>query len=337
MDTKILMCGPFPAPVGGVSVHVSRLCRRLSDLGFEVSRCDESPNKKDGIFNIRSLDFVRYLARVRACDIVHVHSSVHMFRLTHIISCVVLNKPVVVTVHSWRAGPLLTTIWRLLFRLPAVEVIYVSEAIRNRIQLPGSVIPAYVPPDIEHEEELPEILIRWIRSARQQKNHIAVSNAYKLVAYNTDDLYGLDLCIDAVSKVEHLAFVFVIANPECATEQIDTYRRRIEILGISGRFLIYEGSVSFTRLLQISDISVRATNTDGDALSVRESLHLSCKTVASDCCPRPHGVMSFQSRNSDDLARKLERCLHPKTVNPRPYESEDYVGEILKEYRSAMY
>ncbi len=336
MDKTVLLCGPFPKPIGGISVHIERLSHFLNENSYKVIYCDESPAIKRGAFNIRSVNIFQYIKLVSSTKIIHIHSAIHLFRFIHIVFAYVFNKPTVVTLHSWRSGKVTTTIWRFLLKTFPLELIFVSEAIKERFRLPGRVCPAYINPDLNLEDELPEELLIWINKAKTKYQYFAVSNAYRLVRNNNEDLYGLDLCIDAAKNLNNLFFVFVIANPECAKEKIKMYRKEIDQAGMDDRFLIHEGSLSFIKLLEIADISVRATNTDGDALSVRESLYFGCKTIASDASVRPNGVIKFANRRSDDLANKLLFIINDNSIDSGKYLTKDCTTEIVELYESVL-
>ena len=50
---KLLIIGPFPPPIGGVSIHLDRLYNYLTDF-FEIRVIDESKIKKKKMFNLYS-------------------------------------------------------------------------------------------------------------------------------------------------------------------------------------------------------------------------------------------------------------------------------------------
>ncbi len=121
----------------------------------------------------------------------------------------------------------------------------------------------------------------------------------------------------------------------CSKNTINSYRDDISKAGMCNRFLIYEGSISFVRLLELADISVRATNTDGDAISVRESLFMNCRTIASDASSRPAGVILFANRNPDDLTEKLmyEYMKCSKTSNVRStLDCTTHISQIYRKF-----
>ncbi|MEI2749894.1 MAG: hypothetical protein V9E88_14180 [Ferruginibacter sp.] len=58
-----------------------------------------------------------------------------------------------------------------------------------------------------------------------------------------------------------------------------------------------------------ADIVLRPTNTDGDALTIREAIYLNKKIVASDVVERPEGTILFKTRDTNDLEIKIEAAI----------------------------
>jgi glycosyltransferase involved in cell wall biosynthesis len=305
---KILICGPIAPPVGGVSIHIERLTRNLRPLGYEFTLCDESRYMKPGIFNLRYLDFVEYIKLCMAADIVHIHSGPNLLRLFHLICARLLFRKAVITIHSWPVGSAGNSILAAVFGILSHRVIYVSEEIREQFYCKGQVLPAFIPPAKADEPVLPVEIEKWVKDNRAAGKKIVCSNAFRLETHNNSDLYGLDLCIEAIGDPQvhsRSAMVFVISDPDTHKERIAKYKRIIEERKLKDSIFLWQGFVSFTNLLDICDISVRATSTDGDSLSVRESLYLNKTTIASDVVKRPEGVILFTNRDAGSLIQAL--------------------------------
>jgi glycogen synthase len=92
-------------------------------------------------------------------------------------------------------------------------------------------------------------------------------------------------------------------------------RPLIEELALTGRAVCL-GEVSHDRclaLLRASDVTVRSTFVDGDAITVREALAFGVPVVASDTDYRPAGVTLFRRGDVSDLAAKLRQVLAERT------------------------
>lgn len=339
----VLLCGPVPAPVGGVSIHIQRLASRLQQRGYCALLCDESPTAKPGVFFLRSLRVGDYLRLIHQADLVHVHSSIHLFRLLHLLSAWLLRRPIVVTLHSWRSGRITTRFWQRLFRLTGARMIYVNPIISAAFDDRGLVCPAYIDADLQQEPALPVEIGDWIEQQKGRGNRLVVANAYRLTDHDGVDLYGLDLCIEAlrILRGEKLtvALLFVVANPGGGTGKLFRFNKLLAEYGLQDYCLIHPGSLSFVRLLRVADVSVRATNTDGDALSVRESLASDCITIASDAVARPPGTRLFATRNARELAKVIEAGLAAASTPDGDQEAikSDCVEQIDELYRRAIY
>ncbi|WP_339477463.1 hypothetical protein [Pseudomonas sp. RL_5y_Pfl2_69] len=331
---KVLICGPFPEPIGGISIHIQRLTHLVKQAGLNPKICDESSTTKPGIFNIRSLNLLTYLKLVYQAEIIHIHSSVGVFRLTHLISAFILRKKIIVTIHSWRKGCIASWLWSKTLNLLSTKVILVSEDIATRIRLPKLkqiFFPAFIP-SIASPEELPAGILHFINNAIKNRKKIISSNAFRIVNHNNQELYGLDLCIDAFSDIEiskSAVLIFSISDPSVNIEKIENYQKTINDRNLSSVIYIQLGAINFYSLLSISDISIRATNTDGDALSVRESLFLNKPCIASDCTKRPEGVLLFENRSATSLAKIISNQLR----TPAPViEQNDNASKIENFY-----
>jgi hypothetical protein len=96
----------------------------------------------------------------------------------------------------------------------------------------------------------------------------------------------------------------------------DIFTRSAELikkLKLTDNFLLIHQELSFIKVMEYSDIIVRATNTDGDSLTVREALFLGKRVIASDIVKRPTGIVLFQNRNMNDLESKLLMLLSTKS------------------------
>ncbi len=334
------MCGPWPAPVGGVSVHIQRLSQRLEERGLRVAICDESPDRKQDHFFLRSFNLRRYIRLVRQADLLHIHSSVHWFRLLHLFSAVLFGKPAVITFHSWRAGGMTTRLWRLLLRATGSELVFVSEEIAQQLALPGLVAPAYVQGVAASEPPLPQTVVSWIEQQACAGRLLLVSNAYRLNDHAGADLYGLDHCLALIQSLRDqgvaAALLFVVANPEGGEEKLTSAEAFINNHALADHCLIHRGALSYVRLLQRADIALRTTNTDGDALSVRESLAAGCITIASDVTRRPAGVRLFGTRDEADLLRVVTVAIKDLAAGRgecKPVADEDCVAALALLYQ----
>ncbi len=169
------------------------------------------------------------------------------------------------------------------------------------------------------------------------------ANAYKLRFYNGEDLYGFDLCIKLTSELKAAGYApaLIFSLPDVGEEGYFAEKmQEISDLKLNDNILVLKGPHSFIPILSSSDIFIRPTNTDGDSISIRESLALNKPTVSSDIVQRPKGVVIFRNRDSADLLAKIvELCeglskeergfQQDNTSTKSDYANDDAVKEII--------
>lgn len=310
--SKILLIGPLPPPVGGVSIHIKRLSR-LIDNDYNIDYVDESHIIKENYFNLRTLKLPEYLNKVRKSDLLYIHSGKRQLAIFHVLIGRLFGKRVIMTLHGYPyANRKLINFVDSVFYSMADKIIVVNSFILDRVRLPENkciVKWAFVPPIMEDEPQLPDYLSEWIAKRKNLGDVILSANAYQLKYFNNEDLYGLDMCIEAagrlVKKGYKVSFVYLVSSLEKNRELYQKYLRRINESNFRDHFLLLNDTISFVRLITYSDIILRPTNTDGDALTIREAIHLGKLVVASDIIPRPAGTILFRTRDHNDFEHKL--------------------------------
>ena len=310
---KVLIIGPCPPPYGGVSVHILRL-NNLLQKQFDFDFIDESPVKKNEYFNIRSLKISVYLKKVYNADILYIHSGSMILRVLHLVIGKVFSRKIILALHGFTSAPpkFIFYIKGLIYRL-ANSIIVVNDNIKKRLYLPEKKCitkEAFIPPVLKEEPQLPENILEFLFKNKHDGNVVICANAFRLETYRNQDLYGLDMCIEAahrlLKKKLSFVFIFIVSSIDDKTDVYFKMEKLIKELNLCNRFLLRNEKLSFVKLMEQSDIIVRPTNTDGDSLTIREGLFLNKKVLASDVVERPEGVVLFENRNINDLEMKLE-------------------------------
>jgi glycosyltransferase involved in cell wall biosynthesis len=335
---KILLIGPLPPPKGGVSIHLDRLSKLLEN-DYDIEFIDESHLIKKKYFNLRSFNLARYFKIVKSVDLIHINSGTSLLRIFHIIIGTLLFKKIILTIHAYptRKNFFLRYIDRIFFSLPDL-VIVVNPDIFARVSLPArkSIIKeAFIPPIMEMEPDLPDKVIAWINNRKSVNRIIICANAYRLEIFNDQDLYGLDMCIEAanylINNGYHVSFIFNVSTLEKYEERYDRFTLDIENYNLQDNFLLINENLSFVNLISSSDIVLRPTNTDGDALTIREALYLGKPIIASDVVVRPLGTVLFKSRNADDLVDKIISVVNSYSKTDHQM-NKDFENDFKKEY-----
>ncbi len=317
-------------------MHISRLRHILEANGYDVDYLDDSSIVKDDVENIRRLNFLNIFNAIKRCDTIHIHSSIDILRICYLLAAKTMRKRSVVTIHSWRGKSSFNQLVQKVALRTANEIVCVNDDIRRDLKLKNIVVRhAFIPPDILNQPALPNKVEQWLQNKVDTRKEIISSNAFRLNKYNGEDLYGLDMIIELAAfliNIEKLnvAFVFCVASVNESTEEAyQGFSKLIDQYGLKEHFLLLRiENLSFIRILSNSTLTIRATNTDGDALSVRESLHLGVPVIASDCVERPSGAIIFETRNqaalNNTVLQALENLSNNSDIADSNLLSEDF-------------
>ncbi len=319
---KLLIIGPYPPPFGGVSIHIKRLIALLGD-NMEILKIDESFHKKSTTFNLRYFNFFRYFQLVLKANIIHIHSGHYFLRFIHFCTSKILQKKLIITVHAYeeKGKTFIEKYIDLFIFKHSTLVIFVSEEISQIFNLKNSLIKnAFLPPQLYEEDLLPLEINNWIIDKKKKGYYICCANASRLDMCNNEDLYGLDLSINAAKKCREqnlkIAFVFIVSDTT-GILNIGLYEDRIQKYDLTNLFFLHKFSISFIKLIEQADIVLRPTNTDGDAITVREGLFLGKKVIASDVVKRPPGTYIFKNRDLNSLTGVLHEVENELKNNSR--------------------
>ncbi len=314
METYFLI-GPKPPPLGGISVYVDRFSRRLRDQGVGVRVVD--PGK---LSTARRLAFAARIATNPRPATYHING----FQLSIVLALVLRPFPgrIIFHDHSGRYVEGLSRFRRLALRLlfcRVDECILVNDHIvdiykRNGLALPSQVKveSAFLPPPPEDESVIWQSYSSEVRQFVETRHPLIIANAFRITFYQGIDLYGLDMCVDLVTRLvsdyANVGLLFALADIG-DREYYQLMNHRIEALGVRSHILFMTGQRELWPLFKKATVMVRPTCVDGSPVSVCEALYLGCPAVASDVCKRADGAVIFRSRDLDDFVSQVRRAL----------------------------
>jgi glycosyltransferase involved in cell wall biosynthesis len=313
---KIINVGVYPPPYGGVSNHLKRLLEYLQTERKDCLLIDLSREKKrqKGVINHSWLDTIVFLLRITK-SIVHFHNFSSKNTLLYFL--ISLRHSTVLSFHnerslkklSSRKNPLRYFVTFFLNRIDYIVVDNLSckqlaeKIIWNKTKI--KLIPEFIPPT-----SIPPLRNELILEMRNKYKYLISSNAFQISFYKNQDLYGLDIVVELLNKLVHLneldvGIVFLLPN----IGNVDYFKminRKIKELNLTNRFLfVTEPIEEASSLWKVSDLVIRATNTDGNSLTILEALSLDIPVLASDCVERPEGAILFKNRDVEDMCRKV--------------------------------
>ena len=190
---------------------------------------------------------------------------------------------------------------------------------KRNIKIPNEIIiePAFLPPPEGEENKILETYPKGLFNFIDEHSHVVTANAFQISFHQGIDLYGLDMCIELTAKLKkdypNIGFIFALANEKANENYLNKMKIKIKELEIDQNFYFLTGQKELWPLFKKSDLMIRPTTTDGDALSIREAMYLGCSSIASDVSNRPKGTIVFKSRDLEDLYIKAKEVLDAKS------------------------
>lgn len=339
MKDRVALIGVYPPPIGGISIHIKRLSDYLDRIGVNYTIYDNTLADKDKPYvytgSIEKWSLKYFFTAQES--VIHCHFL--RWQVRFLLALLKLRgKRVVFTFHSFRQEESLGLAKKWMIRITGMLgdcFICGTQKIADDLVAVGipqkkvKVIGGYIPPLATTDPPLPPSVERFIADA----SPLLVANGVIGNYFAGNDLYGADLCVDLVAKLveeyPRLKFVF------CITHTVDEdYRaeleRKIVDYGITDNFLFVEEKMEFYPLVKKSDLLIRPTNSDGDAISVREALLFGVPVIGSDVAVRPFPAHTFKNRDLADLLKKTKEVL--QLERPEPVESPNFAVDVVKTY-----
>jgi len=278
---KILIVGKIPPPIGGVRIHVARLWAYFSNFeGYSL-------------LNLNELLTAKGLYSILIHKTIHLHTSNVYARLFFAVLGFVLRKNIIITYHGnlSRYTWLKNRIDYLSVRLCKIPIVInmSSYILAIKMNSKARLVSAFIPP--QHTTQLPAAVHKAITELGL-KYKIYCTNAFNVTFDKyKKEIYGIG---------ELLRCFYLLADCKLIiSDPTGKYREFIEFNYPELTDIPYWICIEhdFYEVLKLSDGFIRNTTTDGDSLSVRESIYLNIPAFATDVVDRPPGTLVYHDLN----------------------------------------
>lgn len=312
----IVQVGAYPKPIGGISVYIKRMKEYMDLLNIPNEVWDVSGIKKSetNVINMK-LKYVpiKFLFQ-KNIDLIHynicgVKSKNYIGLFNRLFF---ENRKKMLTIHGECKDLFEKNNKMLVNSLNSFNAIICVKSgdkdylIKQGVTCKIYEIPAFIKP-IEQEENIQ--IPKYITDFIKKQNFIITANASSLRFYNNEDLYGIDMCVWLLNrlkdKYKNKKIGFIFCLPEIGDcEYFTKIKEELKKLNLEKDFLFVNDNVELYPIIKMSDLFIRPTNTDGDAVSVREALCYKIPVITSDAVKRPEGTILFETRDFEDLYNK---------------------------------
>ncbi len=344
----IIQVGSYPPPIGGISIYIKRMKDFLDTKEIENQVWDYSRIRKteNNVINVKFPLIPFHIALKKDYNLIHYNicgllTKVYIGFFNNILF---KNRKKVITLHgnctdlSIKKTKLLIKVLNNFDSVICVKHIDKEYLLNHGLSSNVYDIPVFIPPVVQKKEfeEISEKGKNFIESHKP----IISANASNIVLNNDIDLYGIDMCIDLCTNLKkdypEIGFVFCLSAVK-NFNYFEKMKQRIIKNDIESNFLFLTESCQLYPIIMKSDVFVRPTNTDGDAVSVREALYFKIPTVASDVVPRPEGTTLFKNRDNDDFTLKIKDIFNNYNWYKKKLTTikiEDNSEKVLKVYQN---
>lgn len=324
-DSRVLVMGPFLPPIGGVSVHVSRVIASLKANNNNIYQIKTIADCRFWYipYYLLRLIWILFSFRPHTIHYHHSHKSHDMIEI--IILCFFrwfCNVAWILIDHDCRH---LYSRSRWYKKIYSMALTYVDKLVPiglstyrgyldTNVIMPThvSIEGAFLPPDQRNEKHILMTYPKNLEDFLQSHGPIILANAFQLSHVNGQDLYGIDLCIETFEalhkKHPHVGFVVALAQigDHAYFERLNGVLRA---KNLHRHWYVLTGNRELWPLFKRADVFVRPTLSDGASVSIQEALFFGVPVVASDVCERPEQVIRFKNRDGFDFTEKVMYAL----------------------------
>lgn len=299
MNKRLAIFGPYPPPLGGISVHIMRLETFLEAEGIFYRIYNHGEVESNSVIATRK-KVIWYLKMffVEPYQIFHFHQFFYFHFIYYCFFSLFRNEKIVVTIHSERLLEYSSLKKKIalffLSKTSRLSLISVSKNL-NEFLLKNGVnskfLPAYIPPQ------------GTFNKAVNCDKDLFLFSVWKFNKKLADEIYNVPLAFEFLSKHKsEFSMLFMIGNKKDSDlvyldELISEYNIGENIILVFDENLIdYVHNCIFL---------LRANISDGYGVSIQEAMDLGVPAIASDVCERPKGAILFKSNDLKDLTEKV--------------------------------
>lgn len=354
----IIQVGPYPPPLGGISVYIKRMKRyldskKIDNRIWDISIKADIP-RQPGIRSVNLKYIPYYFWASKDIDVIHYNicGKKAKYFISFFNEVLFANRKKVITIHGdsselYDGNDFFMT--RALNSFDAIICVkagdrkfLMSKGVRKNIYE----IAAYINP-IEEEQDKKNIPEKVWEFMDRSKFVISANGCIRF--HKGEELYGIDMLIDLVYKLNNhgmdVSLIFALVGIENLNQNEKEYyevlKGRISTYDLKDKIFIFEvRDTEFYPILQRSDLFIRPTNTDGDAVSLREALYFKIPSIASDIILRPKGTILFHNRNHKDLEEKVMYLIRNYDQYKKLAENisiQDHSEDVLDIYQRLSY
>ena len=286
---KLLIIGKLspPAVLGGVTIYCERLLEALKN-DFEIS-----------FYDLSNFNFAGYIKSLLNHKVIHLNCSNVFLRFITSIICFFLKSKLIITYHGniERFNLIKNLFDYLSIYFTEVPILINKTSYEKSLKFNSNskLISTFFEP--KHIPKLDSQIKSKIKKYKKNKKLFLTYASDLHFDKKGNEIYGIGELVKLFYMINK--HKIIIIDP---TKNLYKYVRK-KYPKMSDYPLWFFERVNFISFLKLSDGFIRNSYTDGDSISVRESLHYNIPCYAKNSVDRPKGVILYE--NINDLKNKL--------------------------------
>jgi glycosyltransferase involved in cell wall biosynthesis len=349
---RILIVSPFPPYLGGVSVSVQRLYDILINKGYSVVKFNT--HSENVIYRrSKTLKYLKYLSLPifillhKRFDVIHFHVSGLFTKFYVSLWRFLFSKDTkfIITIHG-QIDHVLTLRFGYYSLSKFDTIICVkpgdSQHLPDALKCKTVEISAFIPPDISNDiidripNTLQDFLIR--DSFKLLLNGTIINNQKFFDLYGfKDSIVLLENLRKIEKKVDLILIILGATVDKGSIDYLNSLKSYIKRKGLDEYvFWVENVNMELWPLLRKVHVFLRPTKSDGDALSIRESLYLKIPVIASDVVPRPINTIVYDLHSETDFVNKTISLIENYSEYTSRLESNNvnFADQIIEQYEN---
>lgn len=309
LKRKNLIIGKKPPPIGGVTVHVSRLLHFLTREKVEYEFLSLLKNKK---FQFLKLFFAARKIFLHSSN-VYIRAGISFFGL-------LFKKEIILFIHGdlGRFNWFKNQVDYCGIKLAKIPIVINKNSFEKARNINKNAVrtTAFLPPTLNEQVKEPELENEFkIDDFLSNHEFNFCTNAYNYALNDSGkEIYGVLPLVELFSKIPE--YGLIISDPSGAYYKILKNKAPKNVL------VIYREHKFIPILLRCNGF-IRNTITDGDSLSVKEGLYFGKKVFCTAIVDRPKGC--FLYKNLNELENKI---LNISSLNSRFIDELELKNQI---------
>jgi glycosyltransferase involved in cell wall biosynthesis len=305
MKRKLAIFGPYPPPLGGVSVHIQRMEQILKIEKIDYTVYNHYSKSGENIVPTHRnlLRYFKFLFK-KEYAVFHFHFIFYFEFFFYFIFSMFNKTPFLITFHG--EALLFKKKWKqkialyFLRKSKPIIVISVSKALYEFLgskRIKTIYLPAYVPPLIINPKKVPK-----------DERKLFMFSVWKVDKKTAIEVYNIPLAFEFLkNNKSRYKMLFLVGNKDIS--DIVFLNQLINKFDLSNEIILLYNE-NLVDYVQNCDFLLRTNTVDGYGVSLQEAMDLGVPAIASDVCERPKGTVLFKNNDLKDLSQKTSYVLN---------------------------